>query len=264
MKDIRQSIVDSLDGRDIELYPFMPEILQDLWEIGADPGVIIDLIGKHADVTNPGFSVLDLGCGKGAVSIHIAKHFQIPVHGIDAMDSFIKDAGFFAQQHGVQDLCSFEVGDIRSRVNELFGYDAVILGSIGPVLGNVEETLTCLKSCLTSEGIVLLDDGYLPDTSNLILKNYLKRREVLSQIERAGWCILEEKILDPDWIEDSDIFIYDKIQTRIQSLIQRHPEKRSVFEDYLRAQRVENEVLEKFAVCVTWVLKPKTKNLGSE
>ncbi len=44
MKDLNKSIIESLDGRDDELLPHIPYILQDLWEIGANPVKIISQI----------------------------------------------------------------------------------------------------------------------------------------------------------------------------------------------------------------------------
>ncbi len=44
MKSIEESVVTAMDGTDIELFHFLPYILQDLWEIGADPDVIISLL----------------------------------------------------------------------------------------------------------------------------------------------------------------------------------------------------------------------------
>jgi hypothetical protein len=44
MEEIKKSVVDSLDGNNVELFQHLPYILQDLWEIGADPSIIVSLI----------------------------------------------------------------------------------------------------------------------------------------------------------------------------------------------------------------------------
>ena len=71
MKTIEESVLASLDGSDKELFPYLTYILQDLWEIGANPAVIIKLIDNQFTIGN-NLKVLDLGCGKGAVSIKVA------------------------------------------------------------------------------------------------------------------------------------------------------------------------------------------------
>lgn len=90
---------DSLEA-DPLLLPYMPFLLQDLWALGAD----VDSIIRAIDSLGPGSSqqnVLDLGCGKGAVSIRIAMRFGYRVLGIDAMASFIEDAIHKSRQYNV-------------------------------------------------------------------------------------------------------------------------------------------------------------------
>ncbi len=47
MKTLDESVVTAMDGSDKELFSYLPYILQDLWEIGADPDAIINLIGRY-------------------------------------------------------------------------------------------------------------------------------------------------------------------------------------------------------------------------
>jgi hypothetical protein len=44
---LEECVVAVMDGTDKELFPFLPFILQDTWEIGADPEIIINLTQKH-------------------------------------------------------------------------------------------------------------------------------------------------------------------------------------------------------------------------
>jgi len=44
---LEESGVASLDGEDAEIFPYLPYILQDIWEIGSDFEVIATLIRKH-------------------------------------------------------------------------------------------------------------------------------------------------------------------------------------------------------------------------
>lgn len=59
--------------------------------------------------------VLDLGCGKGAVSIKLAKALRCKCHGIDAVPEFIAAAKEKAKEYGVDTLCQFEAGDVREK-----------------------------------------------------------------------------------------------------------------------------------------------------
>ena len=118
MKTIEESVVIAMDGTDKELFAYLPYILQDLWEIGAAPDAIINLIGKYFSVYDS-LRVLDLGCGKGAVSIKVSKKIGCYCYGIDAIPEFIDYAKEKAIEYKVEHLCTFVTGDIREKVKTL-------------------------------------------------------------------------------------------------------------------------------------------------
>ena len=153
MKSLEESVVTAMDGSDSGLFPFLPYILQDLWEIGASPEVIIELVRKHMN-NYFSLSILDLGCGKGAVSIKLAKEFNCTCLGIDAIKEFINEANNKAKEYGVDHLCKFEVGDIRERIKVLTQFNIIILGAIGPVFGDYFKTLSIISKCLKKEGLI--------------------------------------------------------------------------------------------------------------
>jgi predicted RNA methylase len=84
MKSLEESVVAAMDGSERALFPYLPYILQDLWELGASPGEIIELVRKHANNYSR-LRILDLGCGKGAVSIQLAKELNCSCLGVDAV-----------------------------------------------------------------------------------------------------------------------------------------------------------------------------------
>jgi ubiquinone/menaquinone biosynthesis C-methylase UbiE len=103
MKTLEESVVTAMDGSDKELFPYLPYILQDLWEIGANPDTIIRLIAKYFS-KYPDLKVLDLGCGKGAVSINIAKNLGCYCYGIDAVPDFLRKSLEMTSQDISNDL----------------------------------------------------------------------------------------------------------------------------------------------------------------
>src|SRR4030042_3768482 len=125
MKSLEESVVTAMDGTEIELFPYLPYLMQDIWEIGASPEVIIDLVEKHTREYSK-ITVLDLGCGKGAVSVKLAHKLQCKCYGIDAIKEFIDEANKKTNEYKVNSLCKFEVGDIRIKANELSGFDIII------------------------------------------------------------------------------------------------------------------------------------------
>jgi 2-polyprenyl-3-methyl-5-hydroxy-6-metoxy-1,4-benzoquinol methylase len=81
------------------------------------------------------------------------------------MSDFIVVAKQKSQEHNVQHLCDFIIADINESVKIEKGYDVVILGAVGDVLGNQEETLLKLSATIKEEGHILIDDGYAKSTS---------------------------------------------------------------------------------------------------
>lgn len=257
MKTVEQSVVNSMDGSNNELFPFLPYIFQDLWEIGSDPDVIINLIRKHL-VNFSDLTVLDLGCGKGAVSIKIAQTLGCKCTGVDALSEFIDYAKIKAKECGVDKLCDFEVNDIRKIIKEVSLFDIIILGSIGPVLGSYFATLSTLSGCLNRDGIILIDDGYIDRDSHFTHPQIESIDVVLRQIEASGMQLIDEAIFERDKIKKSDDYIFKKVTERCGQLIKKYPEKKEVFKKYIIDQRAENEILEKEVVCSTMVVKKNT------
>lgn len=256
MKSVEENVVMAMDGSDIELFPFLPYILQDLWKMGSDPEVITKLIGKHF-TKNDHLKVLDLGCGKGAVSIEVAHKLGCNCHGIDAIPEFISYAQKKAVEYNVEHLCKFETGDIRKTIKESKLYDVIILGSIGPIFGDYFTTLSTLLKCLNDSGMFMIDDGYIEDNSDYIHPLICKKHEVMQQIDLAGMKLIEEVIIKSDHIKESDVFIYDNIKKRCIELINKHPEKKYLFENYIKKQEEENDVLENKVICSTMAIKRK-------
>lgn len=255
METLEKSIIISLDGNNDDLFPYLPYLLQDLWEIGSNPDVIINLLQKQQFAPDPHFHVLDLGCGKGAISVRLAHKFGFQIHGIDGMPAFIAEGQQQAQKYQVSEHCQFEVGDIRQQVKKLKNYDLIILGSIGPVLGDVETTLQQVKLCLKPTGYIILDDGYVPDANQANAPHYPTRTAVLTQIQRAGLKIVAEYYNERSDIVESDTYIFKKIKQRAEELKQQHPEKADLFDAYVKAQAEENSILENQIKCVTWLLQ---------
>jgi SAM-dependent methyltransferase len=258
MQEIKKSIVESLDGFDIELFSYLPYILQDLWEIGADPLIMLNLI--TGNISNKNLRILDLGCGKGAVSINVAKEIECTIKGIDAMPDFIESAKKYAKEFNVEDKCDFEAGDIRIKIKELKDFDVIILGAIGSVFGDLYSTLKNLSGSLNSSGYVLLDDGYIQDESLTNYNRCLRKTDFYNQITYAGFEIVQEIIFEKDAIEDSDKIIYDSIEKRISELIKEYPDKKKLFNGYLKSQEYENYILANELITGTWLLQLKSKS----
>ena len=256
MKDLDDVVVESLDGVEKEILPYIPYILQDLWSFGAIPGVVVRLAKTY--IAKDKIRVLDLGCGKGAVSVQLAKELNCSVKGVDAMADFIESARNYAFLNGVQDDCDFVQGDIRvllQREEEELQYDIVVLGAIGPVLGDMYQTLMSLRPVIKEGGVVIIDDAYIADESNTEYDRCLRKTEFYKQIEDANFAIAREVIFTKGEILESELEMAQVIKSRIHELVEREPQKKELFLGYLASQEYEFEVINHELVTGTWLLK---------
>jgi len=255
MQSIEESVVMAMDGSDKEIFPYMPYILQDLWEMGSDPETIITLINKNLD-NHENLKVLDLGCGKGAVSIKIADKFKCRCHGIDAIEDFILFAKQKAIEYKVDRLCSFEAGDIREFIAELPAYDVIILGSVGPVLGDYQKTLSTLRKHLESGGIIIIDDAYIEDESEFSHPLVLKHNELIKQINSCGMRLVETVAAEKEETADLNSSIHEKVMMRCLELAEKHPEQKKLFTDFIAMQEAQIDVYTNKVTCAAFVIKP--------
>jgi len=263
MKTLEESIAAAMDAQqDVAIIPFLPYILQDFWGLGTPAEIVIKLMQKHCMVvgTNNHSSlqpcVLDLGCGKGAVSVKLAAALKCNCYGIDAIPEFIETAKEKAQEYGVDTLCRFEVGDVRKKIEELDRFDVIIFGATGPIFDDYYTALTALSQHLTDKGIVIIEEAYMDDTNTFQHPLIMPRRELLSQFQQAGMKLIDETV--GNYSEFADIAKeVENITIRCNELKTKYPEKSSLFENYAQNQVSEYDALENEMIGAVMVLKKK-------
>lgn len=256
MKTVEETIAQAMDCTDTGIIPFLPYILQEFWEIGPSANSLLEIVRENTtDYAN--LKILDIGCGKGAVSILLAKELQCTCVGIDALKEFINTAKGKAHEEGISERCKFIGNDARERIKKIGSFDVIILGSVGQVFGDYTETMVVLKDHLTSDGLIILDDGYIDDKSAYKHEQAIRKSHLLEQIERAGMNVVKE-YLGPEVAKSTD---YDEelenIIKRCTELGEKHPEKKSLFDGYIQKQEDEYSNLRTEIICSTMVIRRK-------
>lgn len=255
--EVQKKLAGSLTAETTELLPYLPYLLQDFWELGSDPKEMIRLIKGNVQLSEK-VKIIDLGCGKGAVTVSLCKELGLKAKGIDILPEFIEEAQEKAQQYEVSHLCHFEVQDINLSAETECGYDIVILGAVGNVLGTPAETLKKLKKVTHRNGYILIDDGYLKgDQKDVKYQNY-------EYLTLAQWKELFEaldlKLVAMAEIQsctDEEVHVHDTemIRKRAEELVEKYPDKAEMFEGYVKSQEAECEDLEEAVVGTTWLLQ---------
>ena len=255
-EETQELLARSLTAETTELLPFLPYLLQDFWELGSSPDDIITLMKRHMPV-NEDTKVLDLACGKGAVAVKTALRLGVNVYGFDLFSEFIDYAREKAKEFQVDALCTFSVGDVNEIADRESGYDCTIFGAAGNILGPPSEMLAKLKKTVKPGGYIIIDDGYLPEgetNDKVKYKNYeyLTHGEWPALFKAAGLRLAEELPGDGDYDFDRD---NRNLAKRAEELILKHPEKRGMFEGYLKSQLDECDDIADAVVSVTWILQ---------
>lgn len=247
---VEEKLAKSLTAESTELIPYLPYLLQDLWELGSSPRDMLDLVREHICVSGQ-IKVLDLACGKGAVSVHLAQELGCKVMGIDILPDFIEFAKAKAKELSVDDLCVFAVGDINEAVKVESGYDIVVLGAVGDVLGTPEETICKLKKTIKPGGYILIDDAYGSGSDN----DYCTREGWSVIFEKMNVRLIAEKLGDHDELAILNREQQRLIVSRANELKDKYPEKAHLFESYIVSQQDECNELESEISGVTLLLR---------
>jgi ubiquinone/menaquinone biosynthesis C-methylase UbiE len=251
----QQSVADSLEV-DKTLLPYMPYLLQDLWALGSSVDQILDLFST-LPLSPDAAKVLDLGCGKGGVSVQIAAKFGFQVVGVDVLPEFLKDAHKKSSEYKVSDLCTFIEQDIFTYVVDEHDFDAVILASLGGIFGSNSDTIKKLRTQVRPGGYMVIDDGYLKRREFLSRKgyehyrNYEKTVDELTRFNDRLFAQISTTEVSKE-INDEYLKI---IRKRSLELINQYPELEKDFKSYLDVQKEECDVLNSELEGMIWVLE---------
>ncbi len=251
----KESVAQSLESSE-RLLPHMPFLLQDLWAMGASVPQILDIIEKSG-LPGRGAAILDLGCGKGAVSIEIAGKFGFQVTGIDAMEDFLAEARQKSLERGVAELCRFVQEDILSYVAEAHFFDMVVLASLGGIFGAPKDMVRILRSQVKHGGYMLIDDGYLKTRNRLDrqgYKHYRNYEKTVRELTGFGDAIVD-KVSTTEVNREINNQYLQWIGKRCPELIRHHPELEQDVNAYFALQQQECRVIDDEIEGIIWLIR---------
>jgi cyclopropane fatty-acyl-phospholipid synthase-like methyltransferase len=251
----QQEIAQAFDAT-LELLPFIPDLLADLWALGGSVEVIVDLLRPlclPAETTR----ILDLGCGKGAVALTLAKELGFQALGVDLFEPFVQEASERAEEMGIASRCQFICEDIRNTLSEVRDYDVVIYASVG-VLGRLDECVAKLRQCVHSGGYMLIDNAFLTDPGKVESHWYehcATHEETICRLTAHGDALLREVIIPAEEVKALNQEYTELIRTRAEKLAKLHPEAADSVYRYVEKQERESEIMETTVTSVVWLLQ---------
>lgn len=248
----KKEFQNSLDLTEEGLQEFVPQILDGLWEIGSMPDYVIEIIGKN--IKTEFSSVIDLGCGKGAVLIKLAENFDFNGLGIDIIPEFIEVANNYLEERSLSNKLGFKTEDLVKRIQTTLNQDIVIHGYDSEILGDLKSTLQQLSKCIKRDGYILLEFMFTKNSDNAT-EEVITEGEMIKIIREAGCHIIDRIDWDKDVLRQTNQYNNAIIGKNVAKLMNLYPEKKEMFEEYLQNQLDECEALENKYTCTTLLLK---------
>jgi len=243
-------------GIESVLVPVLPELLADIWALGSWPEKIVDLL-RVSTTLQHGASVVDLGCGKGAVAIPIARDLQFRVHGIDLFPPFLGEARARAESAGISELCRFEVGDLRQAFKARRKYDVAVLAAVGAI-GDHARTVLEVRRIVRPGGVLVIDDGFLENDAGPTPPGYgyyRSRGETVRELTSHGDRMMDERLVPADELREYNRINTELIRRRAAELAARAPELAEALERYVQSEAEECAFLESRTTAAIWLLE---------
>ncbi|MFN0090770.1 MAG: class I SAM-dependent methyltransferase [Acidimicrobiales bacterium] len=237
---------------DPELLPYALELLSDLDALGADVALIVAAV---AALGLESATVVDLGSGKGAVSIALARELGLSVHGIELFEPFVHVARQAAAAAGAAGRCRFSHGDIVTMAGATAPVDVAVFAALGDVLGPLEVTVGIIRQYVRPGGFLVINDSCLRDGAAASFPGFehcgtlAETRRRL--IEHGDDLVAETIEADPEAGLDEGA----AIAARAQELTRRRPELGSRLRTFVDAQLAEYEYLDRHTIGAVWVLR---------
>jgi ubiquinone/menaquinone biosynthesis C-methylase UbiE len=237
--------------------PFLPALLADIWALGSSPDTAVDLL-RRLDLPPQTTRVLDLGCGKGAVAITLARELGFRVTGIDALPAFVEEARRRAADAGVASLCEFQQGDLRDALDRSEQVDVAIYAAVGPILGDQERTVEQLRRVVRPGGYILIDDVFLVDPTSAPppgYEGYAGHDETIRHLTAHGDMLVQEVISTVPETEAENERNTALIRNRAVALARQQPRHAELFFEFVERQERESYVLETAVASAVWLLR---------
>jgi SAM-dependent methyltransferase len=240
---------------DTALLPYLPELLADLQELGSDAAAITRVL-EDLNLAKSA-TVVDLGCGKGAVAVEIAKSLNLKVLGIDLFEPFIESCKEQAGSRYVSDLCHFIQGDILKLAGKVEPCDVAIFAALGDVLGPLDQAIPVIRQYVRPGGYIVISDGYIRDGGSSDFpgfEQYAERSDMIVRLVACGDTLVGETIETKDRGK-GERQEGKMIAARAKGIAARQPEIAAEVLHYAEAQAAEYEFIDENFVGAIWVLK---------
>jgi SAM-dependent methyltransferase len=234
------------------LLPYLPELLADLEELGSDARAIADVLDDlHLAAST---TVVDLGCGKGAVAVKVAENLNLKVIGIELFEAFIGSCKELAELRGVSGLCHFIHGDIVKLAGNIDPCDVAIFAALGDVLGPLDQTVSVIRQYVKPGGYIVISDGFIKDSGSSEFpgfEQYAEHDDIVGRLTACGDTLVSEITGAADF----DRGEAELIAARAKTIAAQRPEIAVEVLNYAEMQAAEYDFINENFIVAIWVLQ---------
>lgn len=254
-----QELVAEAFGATPELLPLLPEIFADFCALGGWPEKVATILRESAQLPREA-AVVDLGCGKGGVSLVLATQLGCRVTGFDLFEPFLADAASGARAAGVDHLCSFELADIRDRAENVNAFDVAIFAAVGAgVYGDYSDCIAAIRRWARPDGYIVISDGFLrqsipPGAKFVGYAYYECHDEAVRQLTAHGDVMVREILISGEEFAEQNRRDLESIRSAVARLSQTHAQHSEQLKHFLASQEAEYTFLNQHTTEAIWLL----------
>jgi 2-polyprenyl-3-methyl-5-hydroxy-6-metoxy-1,4-benzoquinol methylase len=201
-------------------------------------------------------TVLELGCGKGALSVKLAEEVKLEVTGVDTHEPALEEARARAQAHGVAERCQFRCDDLRAPLAEAATYDVVLALGLAHFLGGPAAATRALRAVVRAGGRMLVDLDCLA-TAGKAVPGYeaaLDREETTRLLTSHGDTVVMRWDWPPETTRRDNLRNTEAIRARVAEARARWPERAADIDAFVSGQEARSAVLGDTVQSALWVL----------
>ncbi len=249
-------IVAEAMGAVPELLPLLPDLFADFTALGGWPDEVVEMLRDRTDLPIRA-EVVDLGCGKGATVVAIARELGHRALGVDLFEPFLEAGAQAAVAAGVERLVSFRRSDLRDVTSSTERFDVAVFGALGAGLfGSHADCVGALRQCVRPGGYMAISDGFLvraPASVPSGCEYYRPHDETVRQLTQHGDSLEAETVIPVERLgSDEDLRL---LRAAVDRLLDSVPERRQELKAFMDTQRREVEFIEKKTREVVWLLR---------
>jgi SAM-dependent methyltransferase len=239
------------------------EMIRLLYTIEDDKNIInpwvngLSRIFDQLDIKK-GDVILDIPCGKGGVSVPLAKKYKARVLGYDILPEYTKQAKKFASESRVGNLCRFELKDIRKIVKKKNICNLLLWIAPPHLWKNSKLTIANLRNCVKNNGAIFIGDAYLYKKTKL--KKY-EGYETLEEMDNGLISYGDEIIKFVDykgklWKED-----YKKTKKQAKDSLRKaeNIQDKKIIKRYLDSLEKDEKRDTKYLGLAIWIIRVREK-----